>query len=68
MLWSRAANNNEWELPPGDSRGGGPLHDKMAQGPGGEEMATPHSRGSQEQQPRETGGGRGGEAAVLIQP
>ena len=40
---------------------GGPLHDEMAQGRGGEELATPHSRGHQEQQPRETGGRRGGE-------
>ena len=48
----------EWELAPGDHRRGGPLHDEMAQGRGGEELARPHSRERQEQQPTETGGGR----------
>ena len=60
VLWPRAANTNEWELAPGDRRGGGPLHEEMAQGRGGEELATTHSRGRQEQQPRETGGPGGG--------
>ena len=46
---------------PGNRRRGGPLHDEMAQGRGGEELATPHSEGRQEeQQPREAGGGEGG--------
>ena len=45
-----------------------PLHDEMAQGRGGEELATPHSRGSQEEQhPRGTRGTGGGEAVLLIQ-
>ena len=60
MLWPRAANTNEWELAPGDRRRGGPLHDEMAQGRGGEQPAAPHSRGREEQQPRESGGVGGG--------
>ena len=51
-----------WEVAPGYRRRGGPLHDEVAQGRGGEELETPHSRGSQEQQPRGTGRG----AAILI--
>ena len=50
----------EWEMAPGDRRRGGPLHGEMAQGRGGEDLATPYSRGRQEQQPRETGGAGGG--------
>ena len=59
-------SGEEWELAPGDRRRGGPLHDDMAQGRGAKGLATPHSGGRQEQQPRVTGGAGGGEA-VLIQ-
>ena len=50
---------------PGARRRGGPLHDEMAQGRGGEELATPRTaedaKSSDKGKP-----GRGG-AAVLIQ-
>ena len=53
-------------MAPGDRRRGGPLHDEMAQGRGGEELATPHSRGRQEQHPRETGGAGGGRTDTAV--
>ena len=49
----------EWEKAPGGRRRSRPLHDEVAQGRGGEELATPRSRGRQEQQPRETRRGAG---------
>ena len=51
---------------PGGRRRGGPLHDEMAQGRGGEELATPRGSGRHEQQQRETEG-TGGGGGVLMQ-
>ena len=59
LLWPSAA--------PGDRRRGGPFYDEMAQGRGGEELAMPHSRGRQEQQPRETGRAGGGSSRTDTQ-
>ena len=47
-------------------RRGGLLHDEMAQGRGGEELATPRNRGRQERRQGETGGTGGTGAAALI--
>ena len=43
---------------PGGCRLGASTHDEMAQGRGGEELATPRSRGCQEQRQGETGRGQ----------
>ena len=58
MLWSRAANKV------GSGTGGrgraGPLHDEMAQGRVGQELANPRNNGRQQHQQGDTrwGGGR----------
>ena len=59
MPWPRAANTNEWKLAPGDRRGGGPLHDEMAQGLGGEELATQRTPRAATKRNRGGGGGEG---------
>ena len=48
-------------------RRGGTIHDEMAQGRGGEELATARNRGRQERRQGETGGTVGRGAAVLMQ-
>ena len=45
----------EWQLVPGGRRRGGPLHDKISQGRGGQELANPRNSGRREQQYGETG-------------
>ena len=57
----------DWKLAPGDRRRGGSLHDEIAQGRGGEQLAAPHSRERQEQQPKGNRGDVGRGAALLIQ-
>ena len=66
VLSPRAAKKSGKRYP-GGRRRCGPLHDEMAQGRGGEDLATPHSKGRQERRQGKTAGTRGGGAAVLIQ-
>ena len=47
VLWPTAAKNGgKWYR--GSRRSGGMFHDEVAQGRGGEQLATPHNRGRQE--------------------
>ena len=64
VLWPTAAEKiGNWHR--GIVRRGGPLHDEMAQGRGGKNLATPDSRGRQHQQPRQTRGIRRGDQPYL---
>ena len=52
----------EWEMVRGGRRCGGPLHDEMAQGRGGEELAVHHAAAdaTSSDKGRNRGNGRGG--------
>ena len=43
VLWPTAAKEG-WEVVSGSRRSGGMFHDEVAQGRGGEHLATPHNR------------------------
>ena len=62
MLWPRAAKKSrDWHRGIVDAAD---LHDEMAQGRGGEELATLRSRGRQQQQT--TTGGTGDEGVLIL--